>query len=75
MYVCTYVYVRVRVRVRVRVCVHDLLVPSYYTVLIVNLMGRIPIRGKRDGNHLKILCQPICIWLYMYIHMYMYMYS
>jgi len=38
---------------------------SYYLVLIVNPMGRILVRWKSCRNNLKMLCHPICNWLYI----------
>ena len=45
-----------------------LLAPHYSSVLIVNLMGRIPVRWKRLRNNFKILRHPICNWLYVYMY-------
>jgi len=35
----------------------------YYTVIIVNPMGRILVRWKSCRNNLEIQCHPICNWL------------
>jgi len=40
------------------------LVPCYYPVLIVCPMGRILVRQQNVRKTIKILCHPICIWLY-----------
>jgi len=38
---------------------------SYYLVLIVNPIKRILVRQQSFRHNLKILCHPICAWLYM----------
>jgi len=36
----------------------------YYSMLILKRMDIIVVRRNVVGNNLKILCHPICIWLY-----------
>jgi len=44
----------------------------YYLVLIVHPMGRILVRWNFFRNILKMLCHPICNWLYIQRDVYMY---
>jgi len=39
----------------------------HHLVLIVNPMGRIPVRWKFCRKNLEMLCHPICNWLYLFI--------